>query len=158
MSSASAPRVAVGDVGGMSDDHRLLIPVSVRQSLEWLPDKGAQPFALIADLRDSGWVRLYPFGLAQVRLETLRQQLLSSHSDPPRAIAALADRYRELTYYPSDTRVHCGAAIGWYLKSASQHIRQFYVEGLGDFINVMTLERRNARLHDLMEDLELPDD
>jgi len=147
-----------GDVGSMDSDHRLGIPASVRDSLAWFPRKGSKPFVLIADLRDSGLVRLYPADKARPRLDAVRQHLLTSHPEPLRALAAFADRYRELSYYSSDSRLHCGAAIGWHLRSASQHPGEYYVEGLGDFIDVMTLERRFARLRDLRADLDLPDD
>jgi hypothetical protein len=148
----------VGDVGGMDADHRLLIPARVREALEWFPKKGAKPFALIADLRDSGLVRLYPAERTQPRLLAARQQLIGGHSDPLQALAAFADRYRELSYYASDSRLHCGAAIGWHLRGVSHHPDQLYVEALGQFIDVMTLERRNARLQELRADLNLPED
>lgn len=147
-----------GDVGSMDEDYRLLIPSRVRDSLPWFPKKGSKPFVLIADLRDRGLVRLYPAEVARARLDAVRQQLRTGHSEPLRALAAFADRYRELSYYASDSRLHCGAAIGWHLRSASQHPGEYYVEGLGYFIDVMTLERRLARLQDLRADLDLPDD
>ncbi|HWG75796.1 MAG TPA: hypothetical protein VN660_03285 [Steroidobacteraceae bacterium] len=148
-----------GDVGGMDADHRLLIPVRVREALEWLPKtKRAKPFELVADLRDSGLVRLYPAEQVRPLLLSMRQQLLVGHPDPLQAAAAFADRYREVTYYATDTRVHCGAAMGWHLRGTSQHPDQFYVEALGQFIDVMTLERRNARQADLRAALDLSDD
>jgi len=147
-----------GDVGTMDEDYRLVIPSRVRDALTWFPRKGSKPFALIADLRDRGLVRLYPFEQARSRLDALRQQLRAAHSEPLKALAAFADRYRELSYYSSDSRLHCGAAIGWHLRSASQHPGEYYIEGLGDFIDVMTLERRFARLQDLSADLDLPND
>jgi hypothetical protein len=152
-------KVVTGDVGSMDADHRLIIPASVRDALEWFPQKKkAKPFPLIADLRDSGLIRLYPAERARPQLDATRQRLLTGHSEPLQALAAFADRYRELTYYSSDSRLHCGAAIGWHLRSASEHPVEFYVEALGDFIDVMTLERRTARLRDLRADLDLVDD
>jgi len=134
----------IGDVGSMDDDHRLLIPSRVRDSLEWFPRKGSKPFTLIADLRESGLIRLYPAERARARVDAIRRQLVADHAEPLRALAALADRYRELSYYSSDSRVHCGAAVGWHLRSASLH--------------VMTLERRAARLQELKAALDFPDE
>lgn len=146
-----------GDVGSLDSGYRLGIPSIVRDSLPWLPKKGSPPFVLLADLRDAGLVRLYPAERARPRLDLVRQQLLAGHSEPARALAALADRYREVSYYPSDSRVRCGAAVSWHLRNESKHPDEFYVEALGDSIDVMTLERRNARLQDLRADLDLPD-
>ena len=157
MSELAEPNIT-GDVGSMDGDHRLVIPGRVRNALDWFPKKGAKPFALIADLRDVGLIRLYPAAQTQPRLSAARQQLITGHSSPLHALAAFADRYRELSYYASDTRLHCGAAIGWHLRSATRHPEQFYAEALGQFIDVMTLERRNARLQDLRADLDLSDD
>ena len=148
----------VGDIGSMDADHRLVIPSRVRDGLLWFPKKGSKPFVMIADLRDTGLIRLYPAERARSRLDAVRQQLLTGHSDSLRALAAFADRYRELSYYSSDSRLHCGAAIGWHLRSSSKYPDDFYVEALGDFIDVMTLERRIARLQELRADLDLPDD
>lgn len=153
------PAAIGGDVGGMDADHRLVIPVRVREALEWLPkSRKAKPFELVADLRDNGLVRLYPAEQVRPQLLSMRQELPAGHSEPLQAAAALADRYREVTYYATDTRVHCGAAIGWHLRGASQYPSQFYIEALGRFIDVMTLERRTVRLADLRAALDLSDD
>lgn len=151
----SAELDVTGDVGSMDGDHRLVIPSRVRDSLAWFPRKGSGPFALVADLRDTGLVRLYPADLARSRLDVVRKQL-AVHPEPLRALAAFADRYRDLSYYASDTRVHCGAAVGWHLRGASKQPNSFYVEALGEFIDVMTLERRDTRLQELKTALDLP--
>src|SRR5690242_6080016 len=114
----SPPLDIAGDVGSMDDDHRLLIPSRVRDCLAWFPKKGSKPFTLIADLRDNGLVRRHPAERARSRLDTVRQRLLTGHATPLHALAAFADRYRELSYYSSDSRLHCGVAVGWHLRSA----------------------------------------
>jgi hypothetical protein len=148
----------VGDIGTMGEDNRLTVPARVRDNLTWFPEKHAKPFPLIADLRDKGLVRLYPASTHRQRLEALRQRVVDNHPDPVPVLGALSDRYRDLTYYSSDSRVHCGSAIGWHLRIASQHRHAFFVEARGDCIEVVTLERRAARLQDLRNELELPDD
>src|SRR5580700_10365125 len=136
-----SPELVVGDVGSLDLENRLVIPADVRKAPNWLPRKGAKPFDLIADLRDIGLVRFFPAASARPRINALKQQLRIGHPDHWQALAALADRYREATYYASDTRVHCGTMIAWHLRSTSHLPDQFYVEALDQFIDVMTMER-----------------
>jgi hypothetical protein len=63
----------------------------------------------------------------------------------------------ELSYYASASRLHCRTAIGWHLRGVSHRPDQLYVEALGQFIDVMTLERRNSRLQELRTDANLPE-
>jgi hypothetical protein len=148
----------IGDVGTMDKANRLHIPVRVRDVVDWLPPPGAKPFLLVADLRDRGLMRLHPADKLIHRLESARKQLLIGHTDPFQALAAFGDRYRELSYYSSDRRLHCGATIASHMQSASRFPQDFYIEALGPFIDVMTLERRGERLEAMKIDLELPDE
>jgi hypothetical protein len=155
--TGSLPSIVVGEVGCMDKSHRLHVPARVRAAIEWLPPQGAKPFLLVADLRDRGLLRLHPADRLTPRLEVARSRLLAGHSDPIQALAALGDRYREISYYSSDSRLHCGAAIAAHLQSASRFPSDFYIEALGAFFDIMILERRSERLESMKVDLELPE-
>jgi bifunctional DNA-binding transcriptional regulator/antitoxin component of YhaV-PrlF toxin-antitoxin module len=145
-----------GDLGNLGDDGRLVVPAEVRQAVAWL--QGKQPVRLLAELREKGRIRLYPLDQVTSRLDDVRRRILESHSTRMEALAVLGDRFREVSYYPSDTRVRLSPVIATYLKCETSSQQTYYVEARGgQHIDVMTLAIRDERLKTLMRDLELPD-
>jgi hypothetical protein len=144
-----------GDLGNLEDDGRLVVPVDVRQATSWL--RGKKPVRLLAELREKGRIRLYPLDEVKNRLEDVRHRILESHPKQLEALAVLGDRFRVVSYYPSDTRVHLPPAITTYLKCESSSHQTYYVETRGVQIDVMTLAIRDERLKLFTADLELPE-
>jgi hypothetical protein len=150
----SVPRY-FGELGNLDEEDRLVVPADLRQAIPWL--RGKKPIRLMAELREKGRIRLYPLDQVTVRLENVRRRILDGHPRQLEALAALADRFRPVSYYPSDTRVHLSPAIATYLKCEPSSHQTYYVEGRSGHIDVMTLVIRDERLKALMADLELPE-
>jgi len=143
----------VGEIGGVAADGRLVIPVEVRKAVTWLV--GKDPVPLIAELVSPGRIRLLPTSAVQHLLDEARERLTRDHERSLDHLAAFADRYRHVRYYPSDTRVHFRESVALYLSAGLSGDHPVYVEALGDHIDVMTLSVRNARLERLRADTDL---
>jgi hypothetical protein len=144
-----------GALGKLDGDGRLVVPAELRHTVPWL--KGAKPIRLLAELRERGRVRIHPLEQALNRLDRLRNRILENHPQKLEALAALGDRYREVSYYPSDTRLHLPLPISAYLGSQDSSCETYYIETRGSHIDVMTLALREERLKLLMADLDLPE-
>jgi hypothetical protein len=125
----------------------------MRKATPWL--KGNDPIPLIAELIPSQQLRLHPAELVKPLLERLRQRLLDDAPSMIDPLAALADRYRSVTFYPSDTQVHLGESIAVHLRPPLSPVSQFYAEVVGAYIHVMTLEQRSERLERLLDELSI---
>jgi hypothetical protein len=68
----------------------------------------------------------------------------------------LSDRYREVTYYPSDTRVHLPQTVSVYLATDGGSGDLYYIEARGTHFDAMTLTVRNDRMKLFLNDLDLP--
>lgn len=146
----------VGEVGTLSARARLLIPAAVRKATPWL--KGPEPISLIVELAPDRQVRLRPADRAELLIESLRIRVTDSYPASYGHLAALADRYRPVTFYPSDTQVHLGETIAVYMQLPASTNRHFYIETFGTHIDVMSLDRRDERLERLRDELALKPD
>jgi hypothetical protein len=144
----------MGDLANLDSDDRLMVPADLRKILPWLG--GKKPVPLLAELREKGRVRFHPLDQAAHRLAALRSRIVESHPNKAEALGVLSDRYREVKYYPSDTRVHLPPTILTYLEARSAGGSTFYVEIRGDHFDAMTLAMRDERLRRSLGDLELP--
>lgn len=144
-----------GCLANLDSDDRLVVPAEMRQTVPWL--KGRKPIRLLAELRESGRVRFHPLDQAAGRFAELRARVAESHSQRTEALAVLADRFREVSYYPSDTRVHLPPSILAYLNFQAASRDRYYLEFRGTHLDLMTLAIRDERLRRLMDALELPD-
>ena len=111
----------------------------------------------MVELVAAGHLRLYPAGQVGPKIEATRQRLLDEHPGSEEHLAAFSDRYRQVSYYPSDSRVHFSQASAVFLRSATTD-DLVYVEARGGHISVITLQLRNERLETLGPELELPAD
>jgi hypothetical protein len=153
MNNDNAIPEVVGEVGTLSKRGRLLIPAAVRKATPWL--KGNEPISLIAELAPDRQLRLHPADRAEPLLQRLRVRVTENHPASYQHLAALADRYRPVTYYPSDTQVHLGETINTHMQLPTSTNQNFYIETFGPHIDVMTLERRDERLERLWDELTL---
>ena len=142
-----------GEVATLNKRSRLLIPASVRKATTWL--KGTDPIPLIAELVPDRQMRLHPADRAAPFIDRLRASLIENLASSTDSLAALADRYRPVTFYPSDTQVHLGESIALHLQPLPSPLQHFYVETIGAYIHVMTLEQRAERLARLQDELAL---
>lgn len=131
---------------------RLLIPAAVRKGTTWL--KAKEPIPLIAELVPDRRLRLFPADHAEPLIDRLRMHLIENSSSTDH-LAALADRYRPVTFYPSDTQVHLGESIVAHMQPSPSLDQIFYVEVVGPYIHVMTQEQRAERLARLQDELAL---
>lgn len=150
-----APTAFIGEPSTLGQDGRLQVPAQVRRAVQWL--KGKKPVRLVAELVTPGYLRLYSAEQVGTKIEVTRQRLLDEHPGSEEHLAAFSDRYRQVSYYPSDGRVHFSQASAVFLRFAMTD-DLFYIEARGEHISVMTLQLRNERLERLGPDLELPVD
>lgn len=143
-----------GSLGKLDSAGRLLIPADIRQAISWL--KGKNPVRLLAELRENGRVRFHPLQSIRGALLELRTRIGKSHPHPTEAFAVLSDRYREVTYYPSDTRVHLPQTVSIYLGSGGNSADLYYIEARDTHFDAMTLAVRNDRIELFLNDLDLP--
>lgn len=151
--AGEADNPILGEVVSLNKRARLLIPAAMRKATPWL--RGTEPIPLLAELLPGQQLRLHPADQAQPMLERLRQRLADGGHAGTEILAALADRYRYVTFYASDTQVHLGESIAVHLRPPLSEMSQFYAEVLGPYIHVMTLEQRSERLERLLDELNL---
>lgn len=154
MTEAEEGSQVLGEVGTLNKRARLLIPAALRKATPWL--QGKDPIALIAELVPDRHLRFHPACSAESLLQQLRQRIVEEYGPESDHLAALVDRYRSVTFYPSDSQVHLGETVATHIQPpppvASQY---FYIETVGHHINVMTLEHRDLRLERLQDELAL---
>jgi hypothetical protein len=141
-----------GEPGTLGKDGRLQIPVEVRRAVRWLA--GTKPVRLTVELVSPGLARVYPTDAVAARIQGVRRRVSTEHPGSLEHLAALSDRYRAVSYYPSDSRIHFSQATAVYLRSDEREAT-YYVEARGDHILVMSLRLRAERLERLASELEL---
>lgn len=134
-----------GEFANLGTDSRLLVPAAVRKRLPWLA--GTKIIELFAALQDPGCVDLFPVLAFEDRLSRMREEIAMGHHAPLEALAALHDRYRRVSFYPSDNRVHLDQSITGRFQEAGT----LFIEARGDHARVMTPALREARLATFFE-------
>lgn len=144
-----------GEVSALRTGARLRIPAEIRRITRWL--QGKKPIKVIAELLEPGHVRLHEAENVLPKIEELRVRIVEGHTNPREELLALFDRFRPVTYYPSDTRIHLTPSIASYLCPSVSEDQLLYVETHGNRVDILTLELRNRRLENLRSVLRLPD-
>jgi hypothetical protein len=142
-----------GEVTKLGKNTRMVVPVEVRRAVEWL--SGNKSIDLISELVEPGLIRVHQAGVLHSLIEKQRQKITDEHANPLEKLAILNDRYRPISYYPSDTRLRLTPSIVAFLAPNMKKEELLYVEYLSDHLEIMTLDHRNRRLRMLSDELEL---
>lgn len=117
---------------------------------------GEGPTDLIAEVLDSGRIRLHLEKSIQPSLDAKRAELAQSDS-ADEYIATFNDRYRKASLYRSSTGhdVQFTLIVASHLRVSLEGDRQVYLEAKPSVIDIMSPEFRSKRIRDLRDDTSI---
>jgi bifunctional DNA-binding transcriptional regulator/antitoxin component of YhaV-PrlF toxin-antitoxin module len=121
--------------------HRITVPAEFAKPLNW---NAAE--SLCAEIRDDGSVKLVGAEAGAQKIAALRAQLLGDE-DPEDVEAAIADRFREVNFYPPEWRVTLPIELHILFEPALARVG-LLVEKRNDGVVLLSQAQRLARRKD----------
>jgi hypothetical protein len=142
-------KIEAGTVVGIDTKHRLRVPKDVARARGW--SAGEDPISLWLEILGVGWARLMSEKTAGDRVVAIRRRQPNDlEGDDLRSVeAAIGDRLRKVRFYPEECRVTLGTPVHAVFDAGLVPV-QVYVEPWEDGLQILSLDRRIARLEDLV--------